>query len=232
MIATMPGHMMRDMSNGPFLPPSFRFEAGLRRFGCISTLRQFQALKSPISESDKQELKIMDERKEQQDIREPWSERRVLDAWRAVVIGTSRDYRLDYPTVARDAESGDDEFEAYEYVAGLPGYYPAEPVLTWRIVDARPLKEFRVIQAGETLDEALYRLKWLDLRIYPPSGSLLVAVEDMAWWRYRTFRLELRHALRVKPYRGRLAAAVRPPITDSSFVDKFGKVSIPWRAAR
>jgi len=166
------------------------------------------------------------------DERPPWPAKRILDAWRAVEIGTTKDFRLDYPTQARHGEVGDDEVEAHRYVAALPCYEKARPVIVWRIVDDRKLREFRVVQAGETVPEALRRLKWTDLMIYPPSDTLLVAVEDMAWWRYRAFLVEFRREVQVNPYRGRsrtdLVSCVRvrsdvlaPP---KGMTDSFGRV--------
>lgn len=166
------------------------------------------------------------------DDRPPWSMQRILDAWRAVEIGTSKDFRLDYPTVARGKEAGDDEVEAHRYVASLPCYDRARPVIVWRIVDDRSLREFRVVQAGETIPEALRRLQWTDLLIYPPSDTLLVAVEDMAWWRYRAFKMELRREVQVNPYRGRsrmdLVSCVHVrtnlSVPAKGIVDSFGRV--------
>lgn len=133
--------------------------------------------------------------------RPAWNPRRVLDAWRSVMIGTTQDFRLDYPTRARPGWSEDsDEYFAYLVVVRLPSYGRARPVLVHHWIDGRPLHEFRVRQPGEDLRAALARLHWLDLMI---GGRLLVAPEDMAWWRWTCFCIELRYDLQRDPFYGR-----------------------------
>jgi hypothetical protein len=148
---------------------------------------------------------FMDERKEQQ-VRKAWKWRKVLDAWAACVVGSEPAMPgIGYPT-RRTADHCGDEYLAYVRTCSVPGYQVARPVLIHHIAHGRPLETFRVVEPGESVRDALNRLGWRDLMIFPPSDALLVGVADMAWWRWSCFKRALKDELHAEPYFGAMVA--------------------------
>lgn len=138
--------------------------------------------------------------------RRAWGAGRVLDAWSACEMGAEPIMpAIGYPTRRRRDVCGG-EILAHWRVVSLPGYRRARPVLVHRLVYGRPLDSFEVRRSGETLEEALSRLNWQDLRIYAtrsdPRTFFVVPEAHMAAYRWETFLAMLEADLEREPYFG------------------------------
>lgn len=142
--------------------------------------------------------------------RRAWGVGRVLDAWAACEVGTEPIMpAIGYPTRRRRDVCGD-EIIAHWRVVICPCYRRARPVLVHRLVYNRPVDTFEVRRSGETLEEALFRLGWQDLRVYAtpsePRTFLVVPEARMAVYRWETFLTALKADLEREPYFGAEAA--------------------------
>ncbi len=121
---------------------------------------------------------------------EPWSAARMLEAWGLRTCGGF----LKNPLAQSTGGAGacDENWQAKTYVEGVKDFALVRPVLVWVCTEGRDPASFPVKLPGESLDQALRRLGWLDYLMIAPSR---IALEV-----YRDFEVELIEALQVRPF--------------------------------
>lgn len=88
---------------------------------------------------------------------EPWSARKVLEAWGLRQAGS---LKTPYRPAMGGAPTTDDEWQALLYVEALPGIDRARSVLAHVYAHGLPVESFRVRFPGETLAASLLRRGW------------------------------------------------------------------------